>query len=104
MEPRIDLHTHSNCSDGVLAPAVLVALAAQRGVALLALTDHDSASGCDGARAACELHGMRFVPGAELTCLWRGREIHVIGLNLDTTHAPFNAPFSAVLQLRRPDS
>ena len=101
MEARIDLHTHSHCSDGVLAPAALVALAAQRHVGLLALTDHDTAMGCEAARAACELHGMRFVPGVELTCLWREREIHVIGLNLDITHAPFIAHCAAVLELRR---
>lgn len=101
MYQRIDLHTHSNCSDGVLAPAVLVALAAARQVELLALTDHDSAVGCDEARAACEAHGIRFVPGAELTCLWRDREIHVVGLNLDRAHPPFIAHCAAVLELRR---
>jgi 3',5'-nucleoside bisphosphate phosphatase len=98
---RIDLHTHSNCSDGVLAPAALVALAAQRQVDLLALTDHDTAAGCDEARAACKLHGIRFVPGVELSCQWRGREIHIIGLNLDSAHAPFIAHCAAVLELRR---
>ena len=45
MYQRIDLHTHSDCSDGVLAPAVLVALAAARQVELLALTDHDTVAG-----------------------------------------------------------
>jgi 3',5'-nucleoside bisphosphate phosphatase len=98
---RIDLHTHSNCSDGVLAPSALVALAAQRQVHLLALTDHDTAAGCDEARAACQMHGIRFVPGVELSCQWRGREIHIIGLDLDTAHAPFIAHCAAVLALRR---
>jgi 3',5'-nucleoside bisphosphate phosphatase len=101
MDPRIDLHTHSNCSDGVLAPAALVALAAQRKVELLALTDHDTAIGCDAARTACDAHGIRFVPGVELTCLWREREIHVIGLNLDCVHPPFIAHCAALLELRR---
>src|ERR1700691_720563 len=101
MDPRIDLHTHSSCSDGVLAPAALVALAATRQVELLALTDHDTGLGADEARAACKAHGIRFVPGAELTCLWREREIHVIGLNLELTHSPFIAHGAAVLELRR---
>ena len=101
MNQRIDLHTHSNCSDGVLAPAALVALAAQRKVELLALTDHDTALGCDEAGAACAAHGIRFVPGAELTCLWREREIHVIGLNLERAQPPFIAHCAAVLELRR---
>jgi hypothetical protein len=101
VEARIDLHTHSNCSDGVLAPAALVTLAAQRQVALLALTDHDTVEGCNEARDACKAHGIRFVPGAELTCLWRGREIHVIGLNLDVAQQLFIAHCSTVLELRR---
>jgi predicted metal-dependent phosphoesterase TrpH len=101
MYPRIDLHTHSNCSDGLLAPAALVALAAARQVELLALTDHDTALGCDEARAVCEAHGIRFVPGVELTCRWRDREIHVVGLNLDYAQPPFIAHCAAVLELRR---
>jgi predicted metal-dependent phosphoesterase TrpH len=80
---RVDLHTHSHHSDGVLAPAQLVALAQQRGVSLLALTDHDTTAGCAEAAAACATHGIRFLPGVELTTEWRGREIHVVGLGVD---------------------
>jgi 3',5'-nucleoside bisphosphate phosphatase len=101
MFQRIDLHTHSHCSDGLLAPAALVALAAERQVELLALTDHDTVLGCDEALSACEAHGIRFVPGVELTCLWRDREIHVIGLNIDRRHLPFVAHCASVLELRR---
>jgi predicted metal-dependent phosphoesterase TrpH len=101
MHPRVDLHTHSHRSDGLLAPAALVALAAQRQVELLALTDHDTAAGCDEARAACQVHGIRFLPGVELTCLWRGREVHVIGLNPDIAQPLFIGHCSSVLQLRR---
>jgi predicted metal-dependent phosphoesterase TrpH len=80
---RIDLHTHSHHSDGLLSPVELVALAAQRSLSLLALTDHDTTAGCAAAAAACAAHGIRFVPGVELTCQWRGREIHVVGLAVD---------------------
>ena len=48
MSARIDLHTHSSCSDGLLTPAALVARAAAREVELLALTDHDTVAGCAG--------------------------------------------------------
>ncbi len=98
---RVDLHTHSNCSDGVLEPAALVARAAQRQVELLALTDHDTVSGCEEAAAACERHGIRFVPGVELTCLWRQREVHVVGLNIERTHPVLRAHCAAVLERRR---
>jgi predicted metal-dependent phosphoesterase TrpH len=101
MHQRIDLHTHSSCSDGLLAPAALVDLAAERKVELLALTDHDTTCGCDAAESACNRHGIGFVPGVELTALWREREIHVIGLGIERSHAPFIAHCERVLELRR---
>lgn len=54
--------------------------AAASGVELLALTDHDTLAGCERAREAAELIGLRFVAGIELSCSWRGQSIHVIGL------------------------
>jgi predicted metal-dependent phosphoesterase TrpH len=101
MYERIDLHTHSSCSDGALAPAALVALALQRRVELLALTDHDSIGGCEAARAACAGTAIRFVAGAELSCQWRDREIHVVGLELDIDDAELRAHFAAMLARRR---
>ncbi len=84
MTPRADLHTHSDCSDGVLAPSALAVHAAQHGVTLLALTDHDSVAGCEEAAQACAALGIRFVPGCELSLGWRSQEIHVVGLAIDT--------------------
>ena len=84
MPDLIDLHTHSNRSDGVLSPTALVARAAARGVSLLALTDHDTVAGCDEARAACQAAGIRFVTGIEISTQWRGQAIHVVGLGVDT--------------------
>jgi predicted metal-dependent phosphoesterase TrpH len=101
MYERIDLHTHSNCSDGALSPAALVALAVHRRVELLALTDHDSVGGCDAARAACAGTAIRFVAGAELSCQWRDREIHVVGLELDTGDAELRTHFAVLLERRR---
>jgi hypothetical protein len=101
MYERIDLHTHSNCSDGTLSPAQLIALGVQRRVELLALTDHDSVSGCEAARAACAGTAIRFVAGAELSCQWRDREIHIVGLELDIADAQLGAHFAAVLERRR---
>jgi predicted metal-dependent phosphoesterase TrpH len=65
------------------------------------LTDHDTTLGCEEARAACQAHGIRFLPGVELTCLWHGREIHVIGLNPDIAQPLFIEHCASVLQLRR---
>jgi hypothetical protein len=101
MFPRIDLHTHSDCSDGLLSPAALVALAVQRQVEMLALTDHDTISGCGQAGAACAQAAIRFVPGVELSCQWREREIHIVGLRLDVTDAALLSHCAAVLERRR---
>jgi hypothetical protein len=98
---RIDLHTHSDCSDGRLSPASLVALAAQRQVELLALTDHDTVGGCAAASAACSGTTIRFVPGIELSCQWREREIHIIGLRIDVADAGLQTHCGAVLASRR---
>jgi len=59
----IDLHTHSTASDGMLAPAQLVALAVERGLAVLALTDHDTVAGIAEAAEAAEAAGLRFPTG-----------------------------------------
>jgi 3',5'-nucleoside bisphosphate phosphatase len=99
-ETIVDFHTHSDCSDGVLSPAALVARAHERRVSILALTDHDTVAGLDAARAACEPLRMRFVPGVELSALWRGQTIHVVGLALDAAEPAFNAHLSDVLARR----
>ena len=98
---RIDLHTHSRCSDGTLTPTALVELAAGRHVGMLALTDHDTMVGCDEARAACQTHHIHFISGVELTCQWREREVHIIGLNIDTRQPDLVAHCEHLAQLRR---
>jgi 3',5'-nucleoside bisphosphate phosphatase len=75
-----DLHLHSNASDGTLAPAELVSHVARHGVQVMALTDHDTTEGCEAAARACELHGLKFIAGCELSTSWRGQAVHVIGL------------------------
>ncbi|RMH84905.1 PHP domain-containing protein [Pseudomonas sp. AOB-7] len=75
----VDLHCHSTASDGVLAPAMLVSRAFERGVRLLALTDHDTLEGLEEARRAAEALDMQLVNGIELSCTWGGATIHVLG-------------------------
>lgn len=86
----IDLHCHSTASDGALAPDELVERAAGRGVTHLALTDHDTIEGLEAARAACDQHGVTLVPGVELSCLWKSRTIHVVGLDFDPADKAFH--------------
>lgn len=78
--PKIDLHTHSTYSDGLLSPAMLVEEAASRGVRILALTDHDTVAGIDEAGLAGERLGVEIIPGVELSAaLPNGGEVHLLG-------------------------
>jgi predicted metal-dependent phosphoesterase TrpH len=101
MPGLIDLHTHSTWSDGTLAPAALVGLAAQRKVEVLALTDHDTTLGLDEARTACAAAGIGFVTGVEITAGWRGQEIHIVGLDVDPDSPALQSHLAQLVQLRR---
>lgn len=76
---KVDLHCHSTASDGVLAPAEVVSRAHARGVQLLALTDHDTLDGLDEARTAAAGLGVELINGIELSALWGGATVHVLG-------------------------
>jgi predicted metal-dependent phosphoesterase TrpH len=80
---NFDLHCHSTASDGLLEPAALIERAKANGVTVLALTDHDSLSGLEAARAAADAQGLRFVNGVEISVTWNGITIHVVGLGID---------------------
>jgi predicted metal-dependent phosphoesterase TrpH len=98
-----DFHLHSDCSDGLLTPTALVAYAQQQNVTLLSLTDHDGIAGQAEAEAACQVAGIQFVRGIELSCTWRGQTLHVIGLALDavqTTTPRWQAHLAALHGLR----
>jgi predicted metal-dependent phosphoesterase TrpH len=80
---KVDLHCHSNVSDGVLAPAAVAAYARKGGVDVWALTDHDEVKGVKAARNAAAGLGMRFVPGVEISVTWGGETVHVVGLQVN---------------------
>lgn len=83
---KVDLHCHSNVSDGVLAPAAVAAYARKSGVDVWALTDHDEIGGIKAARAAAGELGMRFVAGVEISVTWAGETVHIVGLQVDEDH------------------
>ena len=83
MNSEIDLHCHSTASDGKLPAAELVARAAERGIKTLAITDHDTAEGYRQGQAAAQELGVRLIPGIELSCIWGGVTIHIVGLNFN---------------------
>ena len=100
-ETGIDLHTHSHCSDGSLAPGELVERAAAAGVRMLALTDHDTLAGLAQASAAAERVGIRLVPGVEISASWRHQSIHVLGLWIDPASSVLAVALDAQAERRR---
>ncbi len=81
-----EIHTHSTVSDGVFSPAALAAFLKRCGVQLWALTDHDTSEGCAEAAEAAAEHGIRFIPGMEISAQQDGQSIHVLGYGFDPQH------------------
>ena len=82
MNSVIDLHTHSNCSDGSMSPAELVRHASERGISAIALSDHDTIAGIDEALKAGELYGVEVVPAIEFS-VQSDTETHILGFYID---------------------
>lgn len=83
MDKKFDLHCHSTASDGVLSPSEVVLRASERGVTHLALTDHDTLSGLAEANESAQSLGVTMISGLELSTVWNGKNIHVVGLGVD---------------------
>jgi predicted metal-dependent phosphoesterase TrpH len=74
----IDLHTHTNRSDGTFTPTELVTLAAERSLDVVAVTDHDTTGGLEEATAAGASLGVEIVPGIELSAEYLSTSVHVL--------------------------
>ena len=89
----IDLHTHSNFSDGTMTPTELVALARAKKISALALTDHDTMAGTEEAMLAGAKMGVEIIPGIEVSVLYGQIEYHILGYWAD----PHNSELAAAL-------
>jgi predicted metal-dependent phosphoesterase TrpH len=98
---RVDLHTHSFFSDGVLSPEDLVARARLKGLAGLALTDHDSVEGVERAATAAIGAGIDLVPGVELSTSWNGMDLHILGYFVNPQHSGLRDRLEQFKQERR---
>jgi len=106
----VDLHTHSNASDGDLSPAQLLREAKKRGVTVLALTDHDTLGGLKDAQNEADALGVRFIPGIEISINWKrgagapglgpGGEMHLLGLGIKSPSPAFLAAISELSRRR----
>ena len=98
----VDVHTHSNISDGTLSPAELVAAAIQQGIHTLALTDHDSMDGVALARQAAQGQALEIISGVEISSQWsrpatqKSYSVHVVALNMQNS-----APLQALLEQQK---
>lgn len=89
MDTRIiDLHVHSNASDGTFTPTELISEAKRAGLSAFALTDHDTTAGIAEAVRAAEGSGIELIPGVELSTEYEKTEVHVLGLYIDPENAP----------------
>jgi hypothetical protein len=93
--PRIDLHAHSNRSDGTFEPAEVVRLAAERALDVVALTDHDTTDGLAEALTTGSIVGVEVVPGVEFSAEFDGHSVHVLCYWMDPQDAALQ------LELRR---
>jgi predicted metal-dependent phosphoesterase TrpH len=106
----VDLHTHSNASDGDLSPGQLVREAAAQGLGAIALTDHDTIGGLEEAKNAARAAGIRFIPGIEVSINWKmpqnaaglgpGGEFHLLGLGIKSPSPAFLAAIAELSHLR----
>ena len=86
MSQRLDLHVHSTCSDGALSVPDLLERALAADIQTIALTDHDTIKGVETAREWLSNNSeasLQLISGTELSCVWQGVTIHVVGLNFD---------------------
>ncbi|ARD22998.1 MULTISPECIES: RNase RNM [Shewanella] len=80
-----DLHSHTTASDGVLTPSELVERAIEKGVQMLAITDHDTVAGLAEAHQFNQQHEtpLQLIDGVEISTRWNNFDIHIVGLNMD---------------------
>jgi 3',5'-nucleoside bisphosphate phosphatase len=97
----VDLHIHTTNSDGHDDPAAVVKMAAEHGVAVMAVTDHDNLRGLGAAIEAGKRLGVIVIPGVELSTVFHGRTLHLLGYNIALGNAEFHSFLGELLAYRR---
>ncbi len=96
MLKRVDLHFHSNCSDGFLDVEDVLNVVARSGVVLASLTDHDTIRGVADALKVSKELGVKLIPGVEISTMYEDGEVHVLGYGFD----PYDSKFNSFLEER----
>lgn len=95
-----DLHCHSTASDGVFSPTQIIERAVEQKIDVLSLTDHDTIAGYEEAKLAAQQNNLELIPGCEISTVWNGHAIHVVGLSFDPLHPALQELLSIQTQLR----
>lgn len=100
MISRVDLHLHSTASDGQFSPSELVAMALERDLLVIAITDHDTTAGIDEALEAARGTELEVIPGVEISCDVPHEEVHLLGYYLDHHRPAFQGKLRAMRDAR----
>jgi hypothetical protein len=98
---RADLHSHTTCSDGFTPPRELVREARAAGLDVLAVTDHDSVEALPECLDEAKSAGLRVLPGIEMSSIFEGKDIHVLGFGLDHAAKELRDVLSSLHEKRR---
>lgn len=96
----VDLHVHSNISDGTKSPREVVKHASDVGVSVMALTDHDTVGGVAEAKEAAKEFGIVLIPGIEISAGFKDRDIHILGYFVNEGSEEFNNILKAAWEKR----
>ncbi|WP_353617115.1 PHP domain-containing protein [Bacillus sp. E(2018)] len=96
-----DLHTHTTASDGTYTPSENIRRAVEKGLGAIAITDHDTVNGIDEAILEANRHeGFVVVPGVEISTLYKGQDIHVLGYFVDYKDESFLKALRSLTSVR----
>lgn len=96
----VDLHVHSNKSDGSFTPSELVDMAIAKGLTAFALTDHDTTAGVKEAVAYGQEKGIEVIPGIEFSTEYYGKDVHIVGLFIDENAPAFQEQIGSFVRAR----
>ena len=100
MISRVDLHLHTTASDGQFSPSELVAMALERDLLVIAITDHDTTEGVDEALEAARGTELEVIPGVEISCNVPHEEVHLLGYYFDHHHPALQGKLHAMRDAR----
>lgn len=96
----IDLHLHSDCSDGTMSPDEIVHEAVKRELYAISLTDHDTLDGVKQIKKSKDIEKIHFISGIEMSCEALKKEIHILGYGIDENQDAFNQKLECIREGR----